>query len=409
MNVLYFLGQFPKLSESFIVNEIHELRHRGHNVAVFALDRPEGDVTHHEYDELDIPVRYAESPAPREFTDIVSPTILNRQVIRDALFRASPGRHALAFHRARQCIGFIDELPFDVDIVHTHFLRMRMYPARYVATFLGVPQTATIHAFEMYENPNIEHFKHFINRADHIFTISEYNRQYIQENITNSTPVSVVHAGIRPEKFDPSGNTVEGRILTVARFVEKKGLCHAIEAVGQLENNVSVEYHVIGSGPLKADLEQSINEHGLSDVVQVRTRVTDEGLITEYDEAACFLLPCVVAESGDRDGIPVVLMESMAMQTPPVSTTVSGIPELINDGENGILVPPRDTDELAERLEWLLRHPEKRDEFGIKGRKKVEREFDIATEVRKLEQVFADLTGTVQARTPTRLEQRSDN
>jgi glycosyltransferase involved in cell wall biosynthesis len=139
---------------------------------------------------------------------------------------------------------------------------------------------------------------------------------------------------------------------------------------------------------MESEIENQIEELRLADTVELLGNVTDKRLIAELDEASCFLLPCIVADSGDQDGIPVSLMEAMAMETPPISTNVSGIPELIDDRLNGFTVEPKNTDELAEAISSMLGSPEKQRRFGTHGRKKVINEFNIEKEAVKLESVF---------------------
>lgn len=394
MNVLYYLGTFPKLSASFVLNEIYELESKGHNVAVFAIDNPNEEIEHEEYDALDIPVRYADSLSYASVLGLVSTKVLHPSVLKHALFRARPRRHAMALHRSKQCIEFVEEADLDIDLVHTHFATMGTFPARYVASYYGVPSSVTAHAFDLYNDPDEAQLRQFLSEPDQVITISEYNRKYIRDEITNTTPISVVHAGIRPEKFEPTPSAVDGRVLTVARFVEKKGLLDAVRGLSRVvEEFPHLDYHVVGSGPLEAEIREQIDESDLNDNVELLGNVDDERLVAEYDEASCFLLPCTVTESGDRDGIPVALMEAIAMETPPVSTRVSGISELIDHGENGLLVEPGDIEGLADAVSSVLADEQRRRAFGEAGRRKVKEEFNVERECSKLESVFARMGG----------------
>lgn len=390
MNVLYYLGTFPKLSMSFVLNELYELEKRGHDVAVFAIDNPNEEIEHEEYEELDIPVRYAESLSYASALGLVSTKVINPSVLKHALFRARPRRHAMALHRSKQCIEFVEEADLDIDLVHTHFATLGTFPARYVASYYGVPSSVTAHAFDLYNDPDEDQLRHFLSEPDRVITISEYNRRYIRDEIADTTPISVVRAGIRPEKFEPTASSADGRVLTVARFMEKKGLLDAVRVLSRVvEEFPHVDYHIVGSGPQEAEIREQVDELGLNDNVELLGNVDDERLVAEYDEASCFLLPCLVAESGDRDGIPVALMEAMAMETPPVSTRVSGIPELIDHRENGLLAESRDIEGLADAVSSVLADERRRREFGEAGRRKVTAEFNVEKECSKLESAFA--------------------
>jgi glycosyltransferase involved in cell wall biosynthesis len=389
MNILYYLGTFPKISESFILNEIYELEKRGHNVVVFAINQPEEDIEHQEYNEIDIPVCYANPLNYIDVINLLSPKILRPRILQNAKFIASVKIHFAAFNWSKQCIEFIEELDLDVDLIHSHFTTVSRFSGRYVASYYNIPFTMTAHAFDLYNSPNKEQLEHIVSKIDHLVTISEYNKNYVRDEISEKTPNTVVHAGIRPEKFEPGSSSVDQRILTVSRFVEKKGIPYAINAVSKIVDDYSsLRYHIIGSGEMESEIENQIEELRLADTVELLGNVTDKRLIAELDEASCFLLPCIVADSGDQDGIPVSLMEAMAMETPPISTNVSGIPELIDDRLNGFTVEPKNTDELAEAISSMLGSPEKQRRFGTHGRKKVINEFNIEKEAVKLESVF---------------------
>jgi glycosyltransferase involved in cell wall biosynthesis len=392
MDILYYLAVFPKISESFVLNELYELDAAGHDVAVFALRDSGEDITHHEFEQLDIPVRYAEQPTATDALDLLSTTTLHPRVMRRVPPEKDLRYNALSLHRHRQCVQFLRDVDMDVDVVHTHFAIAATYPARYVAAYLDVPVTVTTHAHDLFRDPDETFLRRQFESADHVVTISEYNREHIRTALTDETPVSVVHAGIRPAKFEPRSATVDGRLLTVARLAPKKGITYALEALAQVvTDHPDVEYHLIGAGPLESELERRVSELGLEDNVELLGRVDDDRLIEEFDEAAGFLLPSVVDESGDRDGIPVVLMEAMAMTVPPISTTVSGIPELVDHEVNGLLVEPRNVDQLATAIERLLTRNDERAAFGTAGREKVMQEFNAEAEAKKLEAIFERL------------------
>ncbi len=147
-------------------------------------------------------------------------------------------------------------------------------------------------------------------------------------------------------------------ILTVARLVEKKGLLYLLRACRALrDQGYGFDCRIVGEGPLRATLEQHIHELGLTDTVELAGAETHERVIEMYQQATLFALPSVVAENGDRDGIPNVLVEALYLRVPVVSTPVSGIPELIRSESNGLLVPERDHAVLANAIKRLLDDP----------------------------------------------------
>lgn len=395
MNIIYYLKHFPKLSESFILNEIYELKQKGHSVAVCARNRPDEQIVHGEFEKLDVPTYYFRPVYKSDITGLLSSPIRRLPVLRETLTRSSLREYLIDVLRAKRCIEFVQSLGWEPDHIHSHFASAPKHPARYIAEYHRIPFTLTTHAYDIFKKPVGEYTDRLFHQVDRLITISEYNRSYIRQQFTAQTPIDIVRAGIRPEKFTPTETTVPERVLTISRFVEKKGLSYALEAVAiAAEQRPDIEYHIIGSGELKSELVQKTEQLDIEGNVQFLDNVDDQRLIAELDEARVFLLPCVVAASGDRDGIPVALMEAMVMKTPPVSTTVSGIPELIDHEENGLLTEPRDSEATAEALLELLQSGSEWARYATNGREKVTAEFNVEKEADKLEAAFRKTKNT---------------
>jgi glycosyltransferase involved in cell wall biosynthesis len=389
MKIVYYIDKFPKLSESFILNEIFEMEKRGHQIAVCSLKEPDDRYTHGEINNLDAPIQYLESPSYSDVVKLFSPSILKPTVLKQIVYIASPIQHAANLFRAKKCIQFIDSLSWDPDHIHTHFATSSKFGAQYAAKYFDCSFTLTAHAFDIYRGPSKRYKRTLMNRCNRVITISQYNKEYIRKKIGTKIPIDVIHAGIRPQKFKPNNETAACRILTISRLVEKKGIPDAIKAVDTISEQVpNVEYHIIGSGDMKQDLIQLAENRGLMNNIQFLDNVSDQKLVQELDQAQVFLLPCVIACTGDRDGIPVSLMEAMAMKTPPVSTNISGIPELIDHRVNGLLAEARDPQEIAKFVLNLLQNNELRSKFGVSARKKVVSEFNVNKEADKLENSF---------------------
>ncbi len=359
MNIVYCLGSFPKLSQSFVLNEIFELRKKGHNLAICALNNPRENIVHDELDKFDVPIQYISRPIDSDIT--------------------------------KNCIRFVESLNWEPDHFHSHFAMSTRFVTLYSSQYFEVPYTITAHAVDIYKQPIGEFITELLQGAARIVTISNYNKKYIRNNFAPDTPIDIVRAGIRPEKFTPSTGDEPNRVLTVSRFVEKKGLSYALDAISMATEEIpGLEYHLIGTGERKPNLVEKSKELGIEETVNFLDNVSDHRLVTELDNARCFLLPCVIAETGDRDGIPVALMEAMAMKTPPVSTTVSGIPELVDHEQNGLLTEPRDPQAASEAVVSLLRNDLKRETFAERAREKVMANYCIKKEIEKLEATFRD-------------------
>lgn len=389
MNILYFIRNFPKLSESFVLNEIYGLDQLGHNVMVVAQQRPTENIEHDEHESLDVPVYYSKEPSVRDVPDLVSPTILNQPVLRRAAYRATLKHHVKSFILARECIEFIERTGRHIDHVHSHFANPNKLPASYVAAYYGTSCTITAHAVEMFSDPDSRMLSTIFDRFERVIVPSRYNRSYLREQFGIETPIDVVPATTRVDKFSPTTTEVPTRLLTVARLVEKKGVVYAIEAIAALaETHPDIEYHIVGTGEREAMLRRRAADLGVADQVRFLGHVSDERLRRELDEAAAFVLPCVVAADGDRDSSPVAIKEAMAMRTPCISTTVTGIPEMIENGVNGRLVEPRNVDALAAAIQTTLGDDADRGRMGRNARETIRTEFSLDVAMEKLVSSF---------------------
>lgn len=386
MNVLYYLDWFPKLSQSFILNEIYYLSKQGHNVAVFSLNEPDPERVHDELEQLDIDVAYSDDPSIGPVARSLTESVFDNRSSYPSYF-TNPKRRAGVRFLIRQCMDFIDTLEYELHHVHAHFLRWNKLPAAVIAKDLEISSSLTTHAYDLYASPDNNTLTTICNAFDKILTISEYNKEFIEIEVDPTTDIEVVRMGIRTDKFKPSANSAASRLFTVSRFVEKKGIEYGLRAIAQCVDEYSeLEYRIVGSGPRKRRYETVIDNLEIQDHVSFLGRVSDEQLIRELDNASCFLLPCVVAKDGDRDGIPVAIMEAMAIETPPISTYVSGIPELIKDGDNGYLCAERSVSEIASAIRRCFSDDD--DSVGTAARETIRRKHDISVVGNRLQSTF---------------------
>lgn len=390
MNILYYLDTFPKLSESFILNELKELDSRGHDVSVFALENPNEETEHEGISKMELSVWYSERPSIFDFFDLFDLDLVSLDVVQSMGYERNLLHTAYHLHLGLQCVEFVREHNVAPDIIHGHFATHTKLGARYAADILGIPFTITGHAYEMFPRSERSKARRVFNSSDRAVAPSEYNKRFMRDELGVQTPIDIVYATTDVSEFEPDGTETEPqRILTVARLVEKKGHRYALRAVRQLVNQFpGMEYRIVGKGPLRDDLESLADELGIRSNVTFLGHVSDSQLRDEYRRAAVFVLPCVVAENGDRDVIPVVLKEAMGAETPCVSTDVAGIPELITDGENGYIVPQRDDEALADTILELLEQSVLRTRIGKSGRQTVQDQFRIQDAVDKLLSTF---------------------
>lgn len=390
MHILYHVHRYP--IPSFILNEICVLEEAGHDVSMFVLNKGAGHYEHDEMDSIDAEYYFADSSDYRSFPDILSTKVLNPRTLPNLQFIDDPRVHAWLLHQAKQCIDFVLELDAEVDIIHGHFPTKAKLSAIIAADYLGIPCTLTAHDLSLINDMGETWLTRVLSAADSIAAISECTKSDIRD-LGVQTPIDVVHMGVRPEKFRPSDITNPNRIVTVSRLIEKKGIEYAIEAIDDLVCQYpDIEYHILGDGALKRELRQMVENRGLGDSIDIAGRVNDERIIEELDTASIFVLPSIVDSTGRRDGVPVALMEAMAMETASISTTISGIPELICDKESGLLCEPRNSNQLASAISCLLENKDLRSQLGLSARQKVISDFHAGKEGRKLESIFQNIT-----------------
>jgi glycosyltransferase involved in cell wall biosynthesis len=296
-----------------------------------------------------------------------------------------------AVGRALEHLDWIRE--FDPDLVHAHWATYPSTAAWALSKALGKPFGFTCHAHDIFVHDHLVGQK--IEAADVPVTISRYNVEWLAEHRTPlaRSRLRVVHCGVDLSviPFEPAGRERD-LVLAVGRLDPIKGFDVLVDALGELRRRGRrVRCRIIGEGPLEADLRAAIARHGIGDTVELVGAQPQAAVREALRSATVFALPCVVATTGNRDGIPVALMEAMACGAPVVSTRVSGIPELVEDGLEGLLVPVRSPSSLADALARLLDDPALAAGLASAARAKVERDFDAAREARKLMEHFVNV------------------
>ncbi len=280
---------------------------------------------------------------------------------------------------------------FDPDVIHAHWATFPSTVALALSRILDKPFGFTCHAHDIFANDHLLEEK--IVAAALPVTISRFNVEWLAQQVTPRARdrLKVVHCGVDLSTFPfrASGRLPES-IVTVGRLDPIKGFDVLIDAVAELaQQGRRVQCRIIGEGPLRAEMQARIARLGIADRVTLVGAIPQAEVRAALYEASIFTLPSVVTPDGNRDGIPVSLMEAMAAGAPVVSTRVSGIPELIEDGREGLLVPPGDAPALARALAQFLDDAELGRRLSEAARAKIEREFDAALEGRKLLQLFA--------------------
>jgi colanic acid/amylovoran biosynthesis glycosyltransferase len=239
-------------------------------------------------------------------------------------------------------------------------------------------------------------YRHLFRSCDRVLCLSEYMQQELIRLHCPRARIRIHHLGVDLSRFTFAVRTRRPdrgvNLFTPARLVEKKGLEYAIRAVGQLvDRHPSICFRIAGDGPLRKDLEALIARLKLERHVQLLGWQTQDQVVKQLNEADIFLAPSVTAADGDQEGTPTVLIEALAQGLPVVSTLHSGIPEIVRDGESGFLVPERDVEALADRIGFLIEHPELWAKMGAAGRAHVEKHFDSNKVNDRLVELYEEL------------------
>jgi len=425
--VAYIMSRFPKITETFVLYEIIELRKRGEAVEIYPLIRERQPVAHPDVERLSGCVHFV----PWISRAVVranwhylrrSPRVYLRtaaEAVRRNLASARLLLGALTFFPKSAAFAYEMERG-GITHIHAHFATHPALSAWIIHRLTGIPYSFTAHAHDIFVDRAMLREK--LADAAFVVAISEHNRNFMAEKCGEElrNKIHVVHCGVDVEYFAPPATPqstgplpfltsqpqpVGGpvRMLCVASLLEMKGHAYLIEACRLLRQR-GIDFHCdfVGDGERKAQLREQISRSGLDGAFTFlgpQPRSVVRGLL---HQAQVKVLASVPLPSGLQDGIPVALMEAAACGVPVVSTTVSGIPELVDSGVNGILVPPRDACALAEALERLARDPELRTRMGRRGREKVLREFNLAANAERLASLFAGTPPAGHSLAPTR-------
>jgi len=396
----YVIGTYPSLTTTFIDREIRLLRDWGVPVRVVALRRPYHRLGPGQR-ELQRDVRYVLPVAPLALLHSHLHFLVRRSTsylatLAFLLTRRHPTvrarwRTLLHFGEAVHAARLLHDGP--VDHVHAHFVDRAAVVAMVVSRLLGVPYSATAHANDIYVDPVLLPEK--LAAAKFVATCTAYNAAHLDAVAGTSrtaaggagSPVICIHHGLDLGTYqpDPDRSPDVPLLLSVAQLRPKKGLVHLVDACAALRAaGYDFACEIVGEGPLREELTARIRAHGLDDVVALVGALPPSDMAARYARSSLFVLPCVTAADGDRDGIPNALLEAMAMALPVVSTHHSGIPEAVDHERTGLLVPPGDTAALVAAVARLLDDAELGRELGRRARDHVRQAFDIEVNGRRL-------------------------
>ena len=385
MRVGYILPVFPTLSETFILNELIELLAEGHEVYIFSLLRPKERIVQPEVQRYGLLERTCYLPSYARLGLRLS----NPQLYGTLFNRAYPARDlksrlfgvAAADYLCRRIAGL------NLNILHAHFYGLTTFVGMLLSQRTKLPFTFTCHAGDIFVQPKPKVLRRHMQAASKVITPTCYNAEYLH-NLTgvDRRKIQVIRVGANTEKLKTvHRREEEATISTVARLVEKKGIEYGVMAVKEVAQEFpQIEYRIVGAGPLEERLKTFVQSLDLDGNVTFLGALDSDSVVRELAKATIFILPCIKATNGDIDGCPVTLQEAMCARIPVISTNIASIPELIEDGKEGLLVEQQNVEQLASAIRMLLHDKGLRTAMGEKGRAKVEKDFNIHKEVDKL-------------------------
>jgi glycosyltransferase involved in cell wall biosynthesis len=400
----YVVKRYPRYSETFIVNEILAHERDGLEVRIFSLRPPNDSHFQEAIARVRAPVRYLYLPAEGLTSEPLTAEALKAADFWTAFgkagevlpglwtaFKAAQGEEARAVYQA---LLLAREARLQgIGHLHAHFASAATTVARLAACFAGLPYTFTAHAKDIFhESVRPDDLRRKLSDAAAVVTVSDYNRAYLEQTYGPETArVKRIYNGLDLERFPyEAPHDRPRRVVAVGRLIEKKGFADLVEACALLAGRGRpFRCEIIGAGEQEADLRARIEGRGLRGLVDLLGPRPQGEVIRRVQGAAAFAAPCVVGADGNRDGLPTVLLEAMALGTPCVSTDVTGIPEVVQHGETGLLVPQHDPAALARALERLLDEPALGVRLADRARRLIEAEFDIHRNAARLREIFA--------------------
>jgi glycosyltransferase involved in cell wall biosynthesis len=381
----YLVKAFPRVSETFILNEVLELERQGFDMRIYSMIDPPERLRHEAFQQVRSPITYLPNPLWRSIHRVVADHV--RQIWSNprgyftALRRALSVRDFELVERFTQAGCLARRLQRDgITHLHAGFVHSPGSVAWLASAMTGLPFSLASHAKDLYHSPQTL-LRKKLTAARVVFTCTRYNVPHLKR-LADGDPIRVRHAyhgtDLSRFQFGPYAQSRPPVVLAVARLVEKKGLDTLIRACARLrDRGRDFRCHIVGDGQLKNSLAELIRKYKLGRIVVLEGSLDQSEVLTWYRRATVFALPCVVTLNGDRDGIPNVLIEAAACGVPIVSTPVSGIPELVEDGVSGVLVPPHEVEELANAIDEVLRSSVLREKLRVNARARVVKAFDV--------------------------------
>lgn len=398
------LKGYPRLSETFIAQEIRALEVAGLALRLVSLRRPTDRAVHPVHREITADVRYLPEYLHEEPLRVLQSLRRAARLPGFARARAvwlrdlARDRSRNRIRRFGQAAVLAAELEPDTAMIYAHFLHTPASVARYAAIMRGLPWAVSAHAKDIWTSPDWEKAEKLADCAwavtctamnrDHLAALAPPGRVdllYHGLDLGRFPDPAAPGAHIRPSTDGPdrdgSNPARPVRLVGVGRLVEKKGWDTVLDALALLPDTMAWHFTHIGGGPLKDRLQAQAAALGIADRITWQGAMAQAEVLAAYGRADIFVLASRIAGDGDRDGLPNVLMEAQSQRLAVVATTVSAIPEFIHDGETGLLVAPDQPRALADAIATLIAAPALRQRMGAAGRARLDAAFSLEASV----------------------------
>ncbi|MGF1591818.1 MAG: glycosyltransferase [Kiloniellaceae bacterium] len=401
--VAVVLKGYPRLSETFIAQEIRALERLGLALRLVSLRHPTDAKRHPVHDEIRAPVGYLPEYLYQEPIRVLCGwwrarrrpgyAAARRAFLADLRRDLTPNR----VRRFGQACVLAAELPGEVTWLYAHFLHTPASVARYTALMTGLPWSVSAHAKDIWTIPDWEK-REKLAEARWLVTCTGFGAAHLRALAPEPQRVTLLYHGLDLDRFAaaaPAPSARDGsdagtpvRLLSVGRAVEKKGYDLLLQALARLPGGLHWRLTHIGGGPLSAALQRQARDLGLAGCIDWQGAQAQTEILRHYRGADLFVLASRIARDGDRDGLPNVLMEAQSQGLACLATRVAAIPELIEDGRSGVLVPPEDPDALAAALARLIADPAERRRLGTAGLQRIAADFDMKAGIGTLAQLL---------------------
>jgi len=393
--IAYVLKVYPRTSQTFVLSEILAHERAGLELDIFSLRRTDDTRFHAELAQVQSPV-FQVARARSNATLTLNALREHAQhlprlwdVVHNSQANAEDLLQAATLSRAIVERGIIH--------MHAHFGTVATVVARLASKITGISYSFTAHAKDIFhENVVEEVLRNKLADSSGVITVSRFNVNYLRDKYAEAAAgVKLIYNGLDLDKFpfDPDGDKLP-LVLGVGRLVEKKGFSYLLDASALMRaKGIPFRCEIVGGGELEADLQEQVNKLDLGGHVTLCGAMSQSDVKQKIRQARLLAAPCVHAENNDRDGLPTILLESMALGTPCISTPVTGIPEVLKPGETGLMVAERDANALADACERLLTDQQLCTELALNGRRLIEDQFDINKNAAEIRALFSSMSG----------------